>query len=381
MRTSNVVAILLLSALLGSACGTGTEAVPSQPPPAAEATSVIMVTTAPATTSVVATLVKATGTFVADETSEVTPQVSGQVVATPVNVGDIVDAGQILVRLDDRDATLKLRQAEASLQQAEAQAARARAEATRNAELVHSGDISRSSFEQLTTQVTLAEAGVAQARVQVATAQKGIDDTTIRAPFAGHISARPVARGEYVSTAAKVATVVRITPIKLQLLVPQAEAAILRKGLTVFAEVPAFPGKTFSGTVSALNVAIDPVSRAMTIDVVFPNRDAVLSPGMFGSAEVRLAATEPALFVPEAAVVPLPNGESFAVYTVDSGVARMRVVQTGDRRAGQVRILAGLDAGAIVVTTGVAQLFDGARVRVDGQPAVNDGSARPKGTE
>ncbi|MGH6689089.1 MAG: efflux RND transporter periplasmic adaptor subunit [Vicinamibacterales bacterium] len=311
----------------------------------------------------VPTIVRATGTFVADESSDVAPQVSGQIIATPVNVGDIVKAGQVVMRLEDRDARTKLKQAEASLQQADAQALRASAEAKRNAELVERGLISPSSFELLSTQVAVAEAAVAQAAAQIASAEKAVEDTTIRAPFAGHVSARSVAVGEFATTASKLVTIVRITPIKLQLLVPESGAAKLRRGMAVLAEVPAYPGTTFTGAVSALNVAIDPASRAMTIEATFPNADARLTPGMFGSAEVRLPATERALFIPQSALVSIANGESFGVFVVDGDIVRIRVVQPGERQGGVVRILSGLDAGAVVATTKVAQLFEGARVQ------------------
>jgi membrane fusion protein (multidrug efflux system) len=313
-------------------------------------------------------IVRATGTFVADESSDVTPQVSGQVVETPVNVGATVKTGQVLVRLDDRDAGLKLRQAQATLQQAEAQARRAQTEANRNADLVRSGDISRSSYEQLTTQVAVAEAAVAQAAAQVAAAEKAVADAVIVAPFSGHVSARPVAVGEYVTTSTKVATIVRITPIKLQLQVPEASAATLRSGMPVAATVPAHPDRTFTGTLAAMNVAIDPASRAMAIEARFANGDGRLMPGMFGSAEIQLPATERSVFVPEGAVSSLANGESFAVYAVDGDVVRVRVVQPGERKDGMVRLVAGLEPGVVVATSNLGQLFEGARIRPEGSP-------------
>src|SRR5918994_6137413 len=114
-----------------AACGGAESAVEATTP--APAPSVVTVRTVTAEEREVHTIVRATGTLVADESSDVTPQVSGQVIETPVDVGDRVKTGQVLVRLDARDAGLKLRQAQASLQQAEAQARRAQTEADRNA--------------------------------------------------------------------------------------------------------------------------------------------------------------------------------------------------------------------------------------------------------
>lgn len=370
--------VVWLAPLLLAGCGGAGSSVEATGP--APEAAPVSIRTAAAEGRNVPTVVRATGTFVADESSSVTPSVPGQVVATPVNVGDMVQAGDMLVRLDDRDARLRLGQAQAALQQAEAQARRAAAEAKRNSDLVDGGLISPSSYEQFTTQLAVAEAAVAQAASQVAAAEKAVADAVIEAPFNGHVSARPVAVGEYVTTSTKVTTVVRISPIKLQLLVPESAAASLRPGMAVSATVNAHPGRTFTGTVSALNVAIDPASRAMSIEVRFLNADARLMPGMFGSAEVRLPATERGVFVPEAAVTPLPNGESFAVYAVDGDAVRVRVVQPGERQNGVVRLLAGLDAGTVVATTNLNHLFEGARVRAEMPAATADssGARKPK---
>ena len=183
--------------------------------------AVVAVETAAAVEREVATVIRATGTFVADEASDVTPLVAGSVVETPVNVGDVVKAGQVIVRLDPRNANLDLQHAEAALQQAVAQAQNAKVEAERHAALVKSGDISRSTYEKLTTQLPRPKRRSRRRRARVASAQKAVDDTTITAPFAGHVTARPVSVGEYVTTSSKLVTIVRIQPIKLELQVPE----------------------------------------------------------------------------------------------------------------------------------------------------------------
>jgi membrane fusion protein (multidrug efflux system) len=158
---------------------------------------------------------------------------------------------------------------------------------------------------------------------------------------------------------------VRITPIKLQLQVPESSVGMLQRGMPVSAEVSAYPGRAFTGTISALNVAIDPASRAMAIEARFTNADTRLTPGMFGTAEVRLPATTRGVFVPSSALAPIANGESVAVFVVEGELVRLRIVQPGAREGETVRIVSGLDAGAMVATTQVGHLFDGARVRVN----------------
>lgn len=356
---------LLVAALTAGACSTAAPAEPSSAtasPAASTPSGAVSVTSIAAVERDVPVLIRATGSFVADESSDVTPAVAGQVVATLVNVGDTVMAGQPLVRLDERDAQLRLSQARASLLQAEAQANNARAEAERNASLAKHGDVSRVSYERLQLQVTTAEAALAQGRVQVEVAQKALDDTTVRAPFAGHVSARAVSVGESVSPGSKVATIVRIHPIRLELQIPESATAQLKVGMAVDAEVPAYPGVTFHGNISALNVAIDPASRAMTVEAKFPNTPVRLTPGMFGTAGIHLMNRERAVYVPADAVITVPGSESSGVYVLDGSSARIRVVQVAPAGENMVRVLSGLEPGAVVATSNLGALFDGAAI-------------------
>jgi multidrug efflux pump subunit AcrA (membrane-fusion protein) len=114
-------ALVVLAALLGSGCGQSksVEAAKTEiKAPAADRTPVVAVVQA--ATRMVSASVQVTGSFVAKELSDVAPEAAGRIVATPVDVGDFVQQGQILARLDDRDAKLRLDQAQAAEQQAEA---------------------------------------------------------------------------------------------------------------------------------------------------------------------------------------------------------------------------------------------------------------------
>ncbi|MEQ1897322.1 MAG: efflux RND transporter periplasmic adaptor subunit [Vicinamibacterales bacterium] len=367
MRLKQLFVCVSSALVLLSGCGTPASTPESKAAPAAAPASAgtpVDVQTAEAEQRQVSLVVRATGTFIPDESSDVTPQVAGTIVQTMAQVGDVVKAGAVIVKLDDRDARIRLNQVQASLQQAEAEAARARQELQRNADLAKSGDISRSSFDRLTSQVAIADAAVAQVKAQMAAAEKAVDDTVIRAPFSGHVSARPSSVGEYVTTSVKLLTLVRIQPIKLNLQVPESDAARLRRGMSVEVAVPAHEGAVFKGTVGALNVAIDPNSRAMTVEAHFPNADSKLTPGMFGSAEVRLPATESAVFVPTAAVARLANGDASVIYIIEGGQAHVQVVQVADELNGMRRVISGVAAGAAVATTALDKLFDGAPVKV-----------------
>ena len=114
----------------------------------------------------------------------------------------------------------------------------------------------------------------------------------------------------------------------------------------------------------------------MTVESTFPNTDARVTPGMFGSAEIQLSATEAAVFAPAGAVLKIANAD--AMYVIEESKAHLRVVQLGEQQDGMIRIDAGLQEGAVVATNNLDKLFDGAAVRVTAAPdaAARTGRAR-----
>ena len=388
----------------------------------------VAVTTAKAEAREVPSYIQSTGSLVAEETSDVASQASGQVVATPVGIGAFVRQGDVLARLNDRDARLRLQQAQAGVQQAiagvrqaearlglrpggnfdasaipEARAASANLEQAqaelrlaeanerRYRALVETGDTAVSTYDQFRTQrdtararvnaarqqlesalntarqsnqaIQTAESAVSSARAQVAIAQKAVADAVIRAPYAGYVSNRPIAVGEYVTPAAIIATVLRTNPIKLQLQVPEAEVPFITPGMGVSLEVDAHRDRKFAGRVTAVNPAIDPVSRAATIEAAVENGDNSLRAGMFATARIARAGGNHAVYVPRAAVFSDQNTQSYRVFVIERDTAKLRVVQIGTEEGGSIQILSGVNADETVATSNLQQLFEGARVR------------------
>src|SRR5579883_2948767 len=368
-----------------------------------------------------------TGSFIAEESSDIAPLVAGRVIATPVDVGARVHKGQVICELDHRDAQLKLDQAKAQFeeatasvrqaqsrigwtegafdpnkvpevaaalanyQSAQAQAKLAAADSQRYANLIATGDVSKSAYEKARTQQETAEAQVNAAKqqyeaavntarqsyevistsrasldsvkAQLAQAQKGLDDTTIRAPFDGYITARPVAAGEYVALTNKIATIVKIGLMKLQLQTPEQRAGQTRIGMMVMARVAAYPNREFSGKVTAINPSVDPNSRVFTVEARFENPKGELRPGMFATARVLLPGGENAVFIPRKAVIRDKTTDSYQLFTIEGGKAHLRVVVLGDVDGDLVRINSGLSGGDRVATTNQSELFDGAPVQ------------------
>ena len=419
-----VIIALLLTSLFLAGCASSKEAAAAGPAGPKKVT----VATAQAVTRTVPAAFQETGTFIADETSDIAPLVAGRVLATPVNIGDFVKQGQVVCELDHRDAQLHLDQARAALDQAtagvrqsqsrigfsgqgtfdpalmpeavaaraalesaEALARQAAADAKRYQNLVDSGDVSRSAFERARTQQETAEAqanaarqqyeatlngarqswgavensqaSLAGVRSQLAQAEKALTDTTIRAPFDGFITARPVAVGQYVALSNKIATIMRIGTMKLDLQTPEQRAARGKLGMTVLARVAAYPDRDFTGTVSAVNPSVDPNSRVFILEAKFENPKGELRPGMFATARVLLPGGESAIFVPRNAVVRDRTTDSYQVFTIDNNTAHLRVVVVGEVDGDQIRIVNGLTGNETVAVSGQTGLFDGVQVQ------------------
>ncbi len=397
------------------------------PVSAAEAPKRIAVPIAHATVRNVPAGFDVTGAFAADESSDIAPLVAGRVTSTPVDAGQFVRHGQVIAELDHRDAQLRVDQARAQLSQAmaamrqaqsrigyggngnfdpsnmpevaaaraayesaRAQAKQAAADAQRFANLVATGDVSRSNYEKFRTQQETAEAqanaakqqyeaslnaarqgwggvensqaAVEGARAQLAQAEKALADTTIHAPFDGYITDRPIAAGEYVALNNKIATIVKIGVLKLELQAPEQRASQVKTGMMVNARVAAWPDRVFTGKVTAVNPSINPASRVFIVEAKFDNPKAELRPGMFSTARVLLPGGENAVFVPRTAVQRDKTTDSYQLYTVENGAARLKVVVPGDVDGDSIRVVSGLAGNEAVAIGKPGELYDGAAV-------------------
>lgn len=375
----------------------------------------------------IASAIRATGTLVADESSDIAPKTAGKIANVSVNVGQFVSSGSTIAKIDDNDAKALLatsqaqvkqavatvRQAEARLglsptgtfaastipevraananyQQALAEMKQAEVNELRYRELLESGDVATIAYEQFRTArdtararannakelleaaantarqnnqaIASAKANVEAAQTQVANARRSIADTIIRAPFSGFISNRPVAVGEYVSSASIVATILKANPIKVQIQVAEADVPSVTIGKGVSLEVDAYKDRKFAGTVSAINPAVDPTSRAAVIEALVENGDNALRSGMFATASINKEGGSASVFVPKSAVYVDEATQSFRVFVIQEGVAKLKVVQVGLEEGDSYQVLSGIVADETVATSSLDKLYEGANV-------------------
>jgi len=355
---------------------------------------------------------EATGSLAGDMQSDVQPQTSGKVVALGVDLGSYVRRGQMIVRLEAADSKLRLDQALAQLDNAraavrqaeekiglrsgqafdpekvaEVAAARANYELAeknlqRALKLIESGDVSRSVFDQQKAQrdalretyqaalaqarqnyaaVAVVRANVANAQSQVDLARRALAYTVIASPIDGFVAERPVDLGEYVTTATRVASIVRTNPLRVRIDIPEQAIPEVKQGESVSVTTSAWPDRSFSGRIARVSPNVTPTSRTLTVEAEIENSSGALKPGQFATIRILLPRSEPATLVPTRAVH-TESGVS-RVYVIKDGHAQQRLVQLGQTEGDLVEIKQGVSADEQVATSNVELLTDGATVR------------------
>jgi membrane fusion protein (multidrug efflux system) len=300
--------------------------------------------------------IEALGTARANESIDIQPRISSLIEALEFEEGQLVEAGQRLVQLEDNEIVAGLRLAEANLSES-------RSLYNRSQSLADTQAISASNLEELLAQVRVDEAYVEAAKAR-------LDNTVIRAPFSGRVGLRRVSPGSLVNSSTVITTLDDVSKIKLDFSVPEAFLTVLSEGMNISAESLVYPDLLFEGTVTSIDTRLDPVSRAIQVRAILPNEDGLLKPGMFMSVDLKRDRGE-VVVAPEQSIV--PEGGSQFVYVVAGGVAEKRLVQLGRRIPGFVAVETGLEAGEWVITEGTHKVRDGSQVEVSGQA----GAQRP----
>jgi membrane fusion protein (multidrug efflux system) len=291
--------------------------------------------------------IQALGTAHANESVDIQPRIASLIERIAFREGQLVGKGDLLVELEDNEIVAGLALAEASLSES-------RSLYNRSQSLADSQAISASSLEGLVAQVRVDEARVEAARAR-------LDNTVIRAPFAGRVGLRRVSPGSLVNNQTVITTLDDVSRIKLDFSVPEAFLTVVSEDMRIVARSMVYPGRVFSGIVASIDTRLDPVSRSVQVRAIIPNPDEALKPGMFLTVDLQRDRGE-VLLAPEQAIV--PEGTAQYVFVVTDGVAEKRTVQLGRRVPGFVAIVSGISAGEAIVTEGTHKIRDGSEVEV-----------------
>lgn len=308
--------------------------------------------------------IPAIGSMEAVQGVTVTADTPGRVTHIHFKSGQDVSVGETLIQQDTRSEKAQLRAAEASVELAQVNLKRI-------TELLDKKASSIAEFDR-------ADAQYKEAVARADTIRTAIDKKTIKAPFSGRLGIRSVNLGQDLGSGDAIVSLQAVDPILVNFYLPQQELSRLASKLKIELESDAIPGKTFEGTVTAINTEVDPATRNVKVQASLNNADKQLLPGMFANLRVVFPEIETVLAVPATAIAYATFGDSVFVVKEQkdetSGetkhIAQQQFVQLGEARGDFVAITKGLSEGEQVVSAGVFKLFNGAPVSVnnDTQP-------------
>jgi RND family efflux transporter MFP subunit len=284
--------------------------------------------------------------------ASLTAQTSGRVTAVLRDVNEPVAAGEVLLRLSAVEQQSGVDAARAQLRAAEAGAAEAEGNYRRYLELSQGQYVSKSQLDQVRAVRDTAVAARDAARAQLADAGQQTAYTTIRAPYAGIVSARDVEPGESVGIGQPLMTVFAPGALRIEVSVPQSDADAIRADPV--ATVVLADGRRAAASDVVVFPAADPSSHAVRVRVRLPALDPAPQPG--ATAKVAFAAVRGGGFprIPASALV--RRGELTGVYVLADGHLSLRQLRLGERVGDEVEVIAGLRAGETIASDPVAAL-------------------------
>lgn len=326
------------------------KALKQAPAAAAKAKGAMPVSTAKVTKADYALDLLAIGTVAADESIDLSANVTETVTALHFEDGQQVKKGALLVELSAAEELAALSASKSQLTEHER-------EITRLQSLVKDGAAPEARLEERRTLAEVAKQSILEAEARLA-------DRRIVAPFDGWLGLRRISVGALVSPGTVIVSLDKIDVVKIDFSVPETYLGMIKEGTEIEARTEATRGRVFKGKLSRLDSRVDPATRAVAARAEVPNADLLLKPGMLVTASLRV---EPriSLSIPERALVPI--GSKTFVFTIADDKAKRAEVTIGRRKPGYIEVLKGLEENQLVVADGLVGLQDGMVVKIIGQ--------------
>jgi membrane fusion protein (multidrug efflux system) len=354
-----IVVILLLVTITGALAYKKTLQIQEQIAQGSQLPPPISVTVAQAQPDTWNRRIRAVGTLVAFQGVDITTEESGIVTAINFKSGDEVEAGTLLIDLDNRTEMANLESARAQFEADNSQYQR----------LLKLKDQSFVTKNDIDTQQSLVD--ISEARINVA--KTALSKKRIYAPFSGRLGIRQVDLGEYVAPGGVIVTLLSLDRLYLDFTLPESNFKDLVRDQLINFKVRSYPERTFSARVETWNPQLDANTRNITIRAIVDNPERLLAPGMFADMQVRSRRQASVLTVPETSIFYNIYGE--AVYILEKPEATendpdpdyrlaARQVEVAYRAAGVAGIESGIEDGDMVVTSGQLKLYPNLRVAI-----------------
>ena len=344
--------------------------------------------------------VEVVGTLAAEDEVTVSSEAEGTVSRIFADLGDRVHAGQVLVELDREKPQYNVDQQKAALaralakygaadtthlppieqtpdvQKAQAELVQAR-QAFERADELHKRQLvpkqtlddaeatlraKQASYDSALQNAKNLRADIDASNAAMKLADRQLRDTSIRAPFDGHIQKRLVSLGEFVKNQTPVMSVVRVDPLKVTAEIPEKMAPWIQVGQPISLHVDAYPEKTITGKITRISPAVSTSTRAFPFEALVPNGDALLKPGTFARVHIESTKIDQVMTLSYAAIQ-YRYGVN-RVFVVEGDRLSARELKVGERLGERIEIVSGLKGGEPVAVSDVEKLADGAKVTV-----------------
>ncbi len=287
--------------------------------------------------------IEALGTLKANESVDITVNLTETITKIHFDDGQIVKAGDILVEMTSVEEHAQLNEAIATKNEAESQLNRIES-------LASKGTASKSTLDERRRQFETAKARL------IATESK-LKDLIIAAPFDGVLGLRNISDGALVRPGDLITTLDDVSIMKLDFQVPSVFLPALSVGQDISAKADAFKNEKFTGQVYSISSQVDPITRSVTVRAKIPNPDHKLRPGLLMSVEL-IKDPRQSIVIPEEALV--PEGRKNYVYVTDVESKEPKAIKTeieiGGRRKGDLEVLSGIKEGDHVITHGTIRV-------------------------
>ena len=323
---------------------------------------------------------------------EVISKMTGRIDQLVVQIGDWVQKGQLIAKVDEDEIRQQVKRAEAALEVAKATLSEKQTdleilkkELDRTIELHENHLIPKRDFDTAEArhrgaiaQEKLAEALIDQANAELHELRVRLNDTRILAPISGFVSKRHLDNGALVNPSLPLVSLVDLSTMVMLINVPEKDLVKIRSGLSADIAFDAFADRRFRGRVVRLSPVLDAATRTGLVEIEVANPKLELRAEMFARVELDLGNLHKALLVPREALV--IHDQQRGVFKVQEQTARFQPVESGGTQGGEVEVISGVKEGESVITLGVNLVRNGDKVRLRNRKPVATATTNREGS-
>ncbi|RYY19607.1 MAG: efflux RND transporter periplasmic adaptor subunit [Sphingobacteriaceae bacterium] len=289
-----------------------------------------------------------TGSLAPFKETKVFSTLGGTIQQLRFNLGDHVQAGQLLAVMDTRLLQL-------DLQRAQTNAAKLRQDLQTYTELQQGQAATQEKVNDV-------RQNYLDAANQVSQAKKQISDAAVKAPISGIIASKPLEQGVFAGAGTELASIVNLSEAKVQLNLTEAEVYQVKQGQQVKITTDVYPGQVFNGRISFISPQADETHNYSVEILATNNERTLLRSGTFVYADFSRKTKQNILLIPREALT--QSIKDASVYVVENNAVRQKPIKTGIEMNGMIQVINGLKAGEVVVTSGQINLKDGSQVSI-----------------